>query len=246
MDEQIPDARLSRLATLWTLVGQAHQGKTDTLQTARQRLLDYYGGAVRRYLLASLKDPDAADDLFQEFAVRILRGDLGGADPERGRFRNFVKGVLFHMIANYHKRERGKFRQMDPNLPEPAVQPATTLDSDREFLTSWRDELLARSWAGLAAVEQETGQPFHTVLRFRADHPDLPSPRLAEELSTQLQRPFTAAGVRQTLHRARDKFADLLLDAVAQSLTEPDPEQLQQELLDLGLLDYCRTALQRR
>ncbi len=48
------------------------------------------------------------------------------------------------------------------------------------------------------------------------------------------------------LHRAREKFAAHLIDDVAQSLTEPTEEQLHEELLDLGLLDYCRSALKKR
>src|SRR5439155_6633834 len=97
--------------------------------------------------------------------------------------------------------------------------------------------LLSRCWAGLQEIERQTGQPFHTTLRFRAEHTDLPSPRIAEELSVRLEKPLTAAGVRQTLHRARDKFADLLLDAVTQSMDVSSAEQLEQELIDLGLLE---------
>jgi RNA polymerase sigma-70 factor (ECF subfamily) len=51
--------------------------------------------------------------------------------------------------------------------------------------------------------------------------------------------------VRQALHRARDRFADLLLEEIRHSLTEPTPDRLEEELLDLGLLDYCRPALDR-
>jgi hypothetical protein len=57
---------------------------------------------------------------------------------------------------------------------------------------------------------------------------------------------LTAVGVRQLLHRARERFADLLLEEVAQSLDAPTPELLEQELIDLRLLDCCRTALERR
>jgi hypothetical protein len=56
---------------------------------------------------------------------------------------------------------------------------------------------------------------------------------------------LTAAGVRQALHRARQKFADLLLEEVAQSVEDPTPEHLERELVELGLFDYCRPALER-
>ena len=37
-------------------------------------LLQRYQGVVYRYLLGSLRDADAADELFQEFALRCLQG----------------------------------------------------------------------------------------------------------------------------------------------------------------------------
>jgi RNA polymerase sigma-70 factor (ECF subfamily) len=237
--------RLSRITTLWTVVCQAHDGSGEAAATAQRQLLDRYGGAVRRYLQAVVRTSEAADELFQEFAVRLLHGDLRGADPDRGRFRNFVKGVLFHMVADHHQRQRRQPFLLSPEHPEPAVPPPS-LEAQQEFLTSWRDELLAKSWSALEALERETGQPFYTVLRFRADHPGLRSPEMAEQLTRVLGKPVTAAGMRQTLHRAREKFADLLLDEVVHSLQNPTAEDLEQELSDLRLLDYCRPALERR
>src|SRR5207253_7447 len=149
----------------------------------------------------------------QEFALCLVRGGLRGADPCRGRFRDYVRGALAHLVADYHKRRQKWPRPLPAAGFEPAVDvPAT--DLDRQFLESWRDELLALAWAALAEAERCTGQPFYAVLRFRADRPDLRSPQLAEQLSALLGRPLTAAGVRQLLHRARERFAELLLNEV--------------------------------
>lgn len=247
LGQESKNLRLSRISTLWSVVCQAHQAGTEEARPAQESLLNRYSGAVRRYLRAAVGDADAADDLFQEFAVRFLKGNLAGADAQRGRFRNFVKGVLFHLIADYHKRcKRSKQRRpLLAKLPEPMARPASLRDSEREFLTSWRDELLARAWVALEEVERREGRPWFTVLRFRADHPELRSPQLAEHLSASLNKPLSPAGVRQLLHRARDRFADLLLDEVMQSLADPSPDQVEQELTDLGLLEYCRPALTR-
>jgi len=57
---------------------------------------------------------------------------------------------------------------------------------------------------------------------------------------------LTAAGVRQTLHRARVKFAELLVAEVGRSLETSMPDRIEQELIDLGLLPYCREALDCR
>jgi len=240
------DTRLSRISTLWSLISQAHHVAGDEVGAAQRQLLERYSNAIRRYLLGALRDPDAAEDLFQDFTFRFLSGDLRRADPERGRFRDYVKGVLFHLIADYHKKRQRLPRQLAPEHPDPAVVCEPDADQEQAFLASWRDELLARTWTALAAADQANNQYFHAVLRFRADHPELRSHEMAEQLSGQLGRPLTAAGVRKTLERARDRFADLLLDEIAQALTNPTPDQLEEELIDLNLLEHCRPALERR
>jgi RNA polymerase sigma-70 factor (ECF subfamily) len=243
--QENPEQRLSLISTLWSLVRQAHRAPAEVANSARQQLLDRYGGAVRRYLRKVLHDPDAVDEVFQEFALQLVHGDLRGAHPGRGRFRNFVKGTLFHLIADYRQQQAAWPRP----LPAESAALATDsqdVESDRHFVESWCDELLARAWATLAEIEAATGQPYYAVLRFRADHPEMRSPQMAEQLAAQLGRPFTAAGFRQILHRAREKFADRLLDEVTHSLENPGAEQLEEELVELGLLDYCRPALGRR
>src|SRR4051812_3801842 len=62
-----PDQRLSRISTLWSLVHRAHQGPAEAVHSARRQLLERYGGAIRRYLHKLLPDPDAADEVYQEF-----------------------------------------------------------------------------------------------------------------------------------------------------------------------------------
>jgi len=246
MDPTGDSQRLSRVSTLWTQVRLAHLGAVAKAAPAQHLLLERYGGAVQRYLRGALRNPDDATELFQEFACRFLEGKLQGADPKRGRFRDFLKGVLYHLIVDFHNRRRRRARTLPERHADLEVGPMSLADHDSQFLSSWREELLARSWSVLEAQEKETGQPHFVVLRFRADHPKMRSPEMAKELSARLKKPLTSAGVRQLLHRAREKFADILLDEVTQSLDDPSPEQLTEELENLGLSEYCRPALERR
>jgi DNA-directed RNA polymerase specialized sigma24 family protein len=238
-----PDTRLGDIDTRWTLVRQAH-GDGPAAGDARGGLLARYGGAVRRYLLGAARDADAAEDLFQEFAVVFLTGGLRAADPARGRFRDYVKGVLFRLAADYHKKAK---RRSGP-LPadEAAAEPEWVAPSDEAFVAAWRDELLARAWAALQGAEATGGSPWYTMLRLRTEHPDASSPELADRLGRQLNKSLTAAAARQLLHRARERFADLLLDEVAGGLADPTPDAVAEELTELGLLEYCRPALDRR
>ena len=83
------------------------------------------------------------------------------------------------------------------------------------------------------------------MLSYRRDHPDDRSEAMAHALGEKLGKPMTAASVRQSLHRARERFADLLLDHVVHSLSEPTVEALHEELVDLKLDHYCEVALDR-
>ena len=104
---------------------------------------------------------------------------------------------------------------------------------------------MARAWVALLGLEVRTGQPYHTVLRLRVEHPELRSPELAERLSALLDRPISAGGLRQALQRSRDRYVGFLIEEVAGSLDSPTADQLEQELGDLDLLDQCRPALSR-
>src|SRR5579871_861839 len=246
MQPEDQDQHLSRISTLWTIVCNAKGGPAEAVTAAQEELPHRYRGAVYRYLLGALREPEAADELAQEFALRFLRGDFRRADPERGRFRDFVKGVLFHLIADHHRRKRVQPQHLPADGAEPAAAEPSPQDAlEQGFCDSWREELLARTWAALDRIEKQTGQPFGSILRFRIEHPELRSPQMAEQLSAQFQRRLSADWVRQMLHRGRDKFADLLLAEVAETLRHPTREELQTELSDLGLLVYCQTALKR-
>src|SRR5262249_44924221 len=109
----------------------------------------------------------------------------------------------------------------------------------------WRAQLIDRTFAALEVFEQRTGQPLHTLLRFRVDHPDLLVADMARQLSGRLGQEPSAAWVYKHLHNARRKFADLLVEEVARTLDDPGGEDGGEELAELGLLQWCQPALDR-
>jgi RNA polymerase sigma factor (sigma-70 family) len=233
--------RLSGITTVWTLLRQAHAATADA-EPAREALVLRYGGAVRRYLLAALHDEHAADELAQEFSLALVRGEFRGADPRRGRFRGYVKSVLFHLVSRYRRRQARGPAPVAPDDPALVGLAAPDEEQDASFAESWRQDLLARAWAALAEAHPAS----YAVLRLRAEHPEAPSQEMADLLGRRLSKAFTAAGVRQALRRAREQYADLLLEEVAHTLDDPTPAAVEEELADLRLLEYCRPALRRR
>ena len=242
---------LSQIQTLWSVVRQAH-GDQSYVQDAQQELLERYGGAVRRYALAALRDEDAAEEVFQEFALKFVRGDFGQADPNHGKFRAYVKTIVYRLIVDYQRRRKALVRegQLHSNIAEPAAsddrQAGELEATDEPFRASWRAELLDRCWKRLEKDEAASGKPHYTVLRYRVDHPDAHSPELAAGLSKKLDKPINAGAVRVLLHRARDAFAELLFDEVSHSVAGHSLDEVEEELIELNLLEYCRPALEQR
>ena len=107
-------SRLSQISTAWTLLYRAHEGVAEEAKAARRQLLQDYGGPVYRYLWAAVGDPDAANDLYQDFALRFVQGSFKNADPQHGRFRDFLKTVLYHLIVD-HQRRRSAAAQPLPD-----------------------------------------------------------------------------------------------------------------------------------
>ncbi len=247
MEKVEAEPRLADLSTQWNLVFEARSGTPEEVSLAMSRLMCRYAGAVHRYLLKALKNPEAAEELDHEFAVRFLRGDFKYGDPSRGRFRDYVKRAVQNLMKDYYRRRRRDgAATLEPGLHEPAVLDEGPAQFDRQFLMSWRNDLMDRTWGALHDLERATGQPYHTILRLRVDEPGLTSREWAARLSERLGRPVTPGAFRQALQRARREFALRLLAEVRASLLEdPTPQALEEELADLELLEYCRPYLQR-
>lgn len=236
-------SRLSRIDTPWSILRRAHDGSDPSIQWARQSLVDRYGGAVRRYLRAVLRSEEAADEVFQEFALRLVRGDFHSADPQRGKFRSFVKTILHNLIIDFHRRAA---RQATRSLDDSSTNSIERSEPPEDLLRqSWGQELLDRSWAHLREAERDRGTPYFMALRLLVDDPTLSSAEIAERLSQRLGGEFTAGNVRVVIHRARQMFADQLVIEVADSLESAAPEEIEQELGELNLLAYCKSALSR-
>ncbi len=243
-DQSVPD-RLTHIRTRWSLVEQAHTGDEAAKAAARAALVERYQTAVYRYLLACVRDPDAADELFQEFALKLVRGDFARADPERGRFRGLVKTALINLVINDRKK-----RARRPMTGGDAVEQieAEAVDPDAEFLSAWRKALLDRAWQALESVQRTTRAPYFDALRMRSENPPLTAAEIARRLNEadSSARAYSEPGVRKIVQRGRELFSDLVVEEVARTLDDPSNDDLEQELVELGLSPWCRTALKRR
>jgi len=207
--------------------------------------MERYGGAARRYLLGSLRDPEAADELAQEFAVKFLGGAFANVDPGKGRFRDFLKKSLYHLMMDHHRRRGSAPKGLVEDVAAAGPEAPWAEAHDEAFRASWRQELMARAWAALEGVEKASGRPFHTVLRMRVEDPAVSSAELASRLSRLLGKAVDENWVRVNVHRSRDRFIRMLVEEVRETLDDRSDAALEEELAELGLLEHCRPALRR-
>jgi RNA polymerase sigma-70 factor (ECF subfamily) len=248
-------SHLTNLVTQWSQIFLAQKPVGGDAAVARNELLVRYHQAVSCYLHAELRDPHVADKLLSNFAVRVLELDafLKRADPQRGRFRDYLKAVLRRMIIDHYREQQRANRREEVLIVgsdnEPVDDPSPKDEDQDVFLECWRQELINQTWIALGQHQQRTGQPYATLLHLQQNNPKLRSPQLAERLGAELGRPYTAMAVRQLLHRAREMFGKLLVKEVARSLPTSSgehvpPERIEQELIDLRLyFSYCKAAL---
>ena len=244
--EVMDDQHLSQIATQWSMLFEAHRGSDDAAVRARRELMLRYCGAIYRYLAKVVRDSHLAEELTQEFALRFLQGRFAQADPSRGKFRSYVKTALFRLVSDHHREKAQRVPQVAMPDDAQVAAPDEQAAAEEAFRESWRQELLARAWRSLEAVQTETGQPYHDLMRLRVDRPEAASADLAAALGEKVGKSYTAAGVRQLLHRARERFAELLLEDVRRSMEDAPLEQVREELAELRLLKYCQETLDKR
>jgi hypothetical protein len=199
-----------------------------------------YGRPIHAYLLALIKNRHEAEDVAQSFLLWVTEHGFPRAKQERGKFRNYLKVALRNAALNYLHRQRRPRTAIDlSQLPDPAVcQP------DQLWLAEWRDCLLLRTWRGLKTRQQRLPHDLcYTVLRFTVANPEADSVILASQFSNMVGRPLTSDAFRKQVSRARRVFARILVKEIAQSLDNPTPEQVAEELVDLGLMKYVRGFL---
>lgn len=192
-----------------------------------------YAPAIRGYIDCLLKGSQDAEDVAQDFLASVMGRQFSAEQINRGRFRDFLRASVRNAVID-HLRAK-KHVSVDPQLLENTLAAA----GDHQWLDSWRSCLLDAALLRLRQFQRDTPDNlYHTVLRLTLDFPDDDSPSLARRLSQATGREVRSDAYRQQLHRARRKFAELLVGLVGETLREADEERLAEELCELGLKGY--------
>lgn len=231
--------RLTEIPTEWTLIRTAHTSNTPDNQpvspdvaaaasAAMDELISRYHDAVGRYLKLKLRDQNLADEVSQEFWTKLLTHKLAGADPNKGRFRDYLRTVLHRLIIDHF---RGRKHQQLP--PGDLLDPSTP---DHDFDHVWRETVIKRVTSRLETYEVNTPKNrYATVLHLRIDNPESPIEDLAKRLGEQAGSKVSPEAFRKTLQRARAKFLELLIQELRETIHPAEPADIEAEIFDLGL-----------
>lgn len=185
--------------TSWTVIELARQGDAG----AQRAFAVKYWPAVARYLERHGFGRDA-EDLTQEVFLRLFaRGVLDRVDPERGRFRGYLLGVV-RRVAGEHLKRKGAQKRGSGRVPlSLEVEPAT--EQDDEFDREWIAQLI-----GLALARLQKDHPaYHQVLRALVIE-GRPHPDVAREVGK------TSTELKHVVYRARKKLVAFIEEEVAQ------------------------------
>jgi RNA polymerase sigma-70 factor (ECF subfamily) len=174
------------------------------------------------------EDPDRAQDLTQGFFTYLLESkSLRVANPDRGRFRSFLKTAVRHYLSHEWRRERTQKRgggrvvfSLDHAEAESRydLEPADEETPESVFEERWARALLSEVFKRLRGEMREgTGQyRFRRLEGFLTGNPSrTPYKQVAAELE------MSESAVKVTLHRMRQRFGRLLREEVARTVNDP-------------------------
>jgi len=230
------------VTTRWNLIlSGVDSEKTDEnqIRAALAELCRIYWRPIFFFVARRGYSPEDAEDLTQDFFLRILRGDwLQKADPTRGRFRSLllksVQNFLNDAGDRTKARKRGgdvSFVSWDPWMTEAPSELAlsnealTSWTAERLFDAGWAATIVQRAIRRLSEECERKGRlrvfellnPYLT-----AERDDISYARLATKLRV------SEATVKKLLYHMRQRYRFLLRNEVSQTIA--DPAEVEDEL----------------
>src|SRR4029434_4985336 len=93
--------------THWSVVQSAGQANSSQASESLEKRCRSYWPPLYSYIRRQGHGPEEAQDLTQAFFAKLLRKNFWArADPQKGRFRNFLLTALRHFLAD--ERDRGR------------------------------------------------------------------------------------------------------------------------------------------
>ncbi|MDE3168230.1 MAG: sigma-70 family RNA polymerase sigma factor [Acidobacteriota bacterium] len=222
--------------TRWTLVVAAAGPQRKEARPALASLCESYWYPLYAYVRRRGYPPEQAQDLTQEFFIRVLEGRyLDRADPEKGRFRAFILTSLKFFLADEGDRERAQKRGGGAVLPLEFSsgeeryhrEPAHDETPERIFERRWALSVLDRVVERLRNEFVQHGRPEHfdRLKVFLLGQSGAPYTVLARQMNT------SEGALKVAIHRLRKRYRDLFRQEIAETVA--DPAEVESEIRHL-------------
>jgi RNA polymerase sigma-70 factor (ECF subfamily) len=219
--------------TRWTLVVAAGDPQRKESRSALVALCENYWYPLYAYLRRRGYPADQAQDLTQDFFMRVLEGRyLDRADPEKGRFRSFLLTSLKFFVADErdrqraHKRGGGSVISLEFASGEERYQrePANDETPERIFERRWALAVLDRVVERLRNefLQHGRAEHFERLKVFLLGQSDAPYAALAGAMNT------SEGALKVAIHRLRKRYRELFRQEIADTVA--DPAEVEAEL----------------
>lgn len=217
--------RAAFATTRWSLVLAAGQRSSPAADDALATLCQTYWYPLYAFARRRGCAPEDAADLTQGFFVSLIdKGFLRTADQQRGRFRSFLLTVFKRFLSHEHERQQTQKRgggrtlfSIDVAVGEQRYQYEPTDDwtPEKIYERRWALTLLDDVMLRLEAEYQQKGKAdlFAQCKIYLTAGTRAPAhAEVADNLS------MTPAAIRVAVHRLRQRYKELLQEAVAQTI----------------------------
>jgi RNA polymerase sigma-70 factor (ECF subfamily) len=227
------DARFG--STRWSVVVAAGATPSPDANRALAMLCEQYWYPLYAFVRRRGYDPDTAQDLTQGFFARLLeKRDIGGARPEKGRFRSFLLGGFVHYLSNERDRALAKKRGGGTTMLSIDFPVAEDRYCHQPVDNRTPEKLYERRWALtlLESVLQQLKEEHGKIGKgrvFEALAPTLTAERGALPYRTLADRlDMSEMAVKVAVHRLRHRYRRLICETVAQTVC--DPAEVEEEI----------------